>query len=438
LKLGMQGPDVAALQTLLADLGFDPGPPDGQFGWLTYEALREFQRAMRLQVDGVAGKQVFALLKDGNRLPTRRVHIVAPGETPTRILRRYGLRPEALYAYNSLRSLKHLYEGQEVILPQRLVIAYMADGDRSLKSLLWHHRFLSGVAGLWLQIGERQELVGSIPEQVAEAARERDLFLLPVLTNLGKGGYEGRLFRRAVGRRGPRQNLIGQLRRALQGAHGLILDFRDLALGDVSAIGRLLDGLKPLRRQLLLFLTLPARDLGRPWRGMFGEDYWALAEKVDGIILRFDDELKAPSRPGPIIDDGRCREVLARVLEAVPAWKVILRLPAYGWQWTGRPIKRFGFWPALAWENPEPAAYHQAVQLGGAHGWREDGARVDYVQDGPRRLWIETAKTMAAKASFVNKYNLAGLAVFALGLEDPRIWKEIGANHLIRKAGNNW
>ena len=45
---------------------------------------------------------------------------------------------------------------------------------------------------------------------------------------------------------------------------------------------------------------------------------------------------------------------------------------------------------------------------------------------------------MAAKASLVNKYNLAGLAVFALGLEDPRIWKEIGANHLIRKAGNNW
>lgn len=438
LKLGMQGPDVAALQKLLADLGFDPGPPDGEFGWLTYEALREFQRAMRLQVDGVAGKQVFALLQDGNRLPTRRVHIVAPGETPNRILRRYGLRPEALYAYNSSRSLKRLYEGQEIILPERLVIAYMAGGDRSLKSLLWHHRFLSGVAGLWLQLGERQELVGSIPEPVAEAARERDLFLLPVLTNLGEGGYEGRLFRRAVGRRGPRQKLIGQLRKALGGAHGLILDFRGLALGDVSSIASLLDGLMPLRRQLLLFLTLAARDLGRPWRGMFGDDYWALAQKVDGLILRFDDELKAPSRPGPIIDDGRLREVLARVLEAVPAWKVILRLPAYGWQWTGRPLKRLGLWPALAWENPEPVPYHQALSLAQEHGWGDGGGRVDYGQENPRRVWIETVKTMAAKASLVNKYNLAGIAVFAMGLEDPRIWKEIGANHLIRKAGNNW
>ena len=132
LKLGMQGPDVAALQKLLADLGFDPGPPDGEFGWLTYEALREFQRAMRLQVDGVAGKQVFALLKDGNRLPTRRVHIVAPGETPNRILCRYGLRPEALYAYN-LSVPQGLYEGQEIILPERLVTAYMA--ERQIEAL---------------------------------------------------------------------------------------------------------------------------------------------------------------------------------------------------------------------------------------------------------------------------------------------------------------
>lgn len=440
LKLGMQGPDVAALQKLLIDMGFDPGPPNGDFGWLTYEALREFQRAMRLQVDGVAGKQVFALLKDGNRLPSRRVHIVAPGETPSRILRRYGLRREALYAYNSSRSLKHLYEGQELILPERLVIGYLGNGERGLKSLLWHHRFLSGVAGLWLHLGERQELVGSIPKSVVEAARERGLHLLPVLTNLGNGGYEGRLFRRAIGPRGSRQRLIGQLRKALEGVDGLILDFRDLALGDVSSIASLLDGLRPLRRQMLLFLTLAAREVGRPWRGMLGDDYWALAQKVDGVILRFDDELKAPSRCGPIIDYKECREVLSRVLEVVPGWKVILRLPAYGWQWTGRPVKRFGLWSTLAWEKPEPVAYYQAVRLAQEHqaSFTDDGSRVDYVQENPRRLWIETVRAISEKASLVNKYNLAGVAVFALGLEDPRIWKEIGANYLIRKTGNNW
>ena len=206
--------------------------PDGEFGWLTYEALREFQRAMRLQVDGVAGKQVFALLQDGNRLPTRRVHIVAPGETPNRILRRYGLRPEALYAYNSSRSLKRLYEGQEIILPERLVIAYMAGGDRSLKSLLWHHRFLSGVARLWLQLGKGRNWWVPFQSQW-EAARERDLFLLPVLTNLGEGGYEGRLFRRAVGRRGPRQKLIRTAAQSLRERPWTDLGFSRPGLGDV-------------------------------------------------------------------------------------------------------------------------------------------------------------------------------------------------------------
>ena len=230
LKLGMQGPDVAALQKLLAgSWALIRGPPTGEFGWLTYEALREFQRAAAAGVVGVAGKQVFALLKDGNRLPTRRAHIVAPRRDAKPHPAPVWTQAGGPYAHNSSRSLKRLYEGQGDHPAGRLVIAYMAGGDRSLKSLLWHHR-LSGVAGLWLQLGERQEPVGSIPEPVAEAPRERDLFLLPVPTNLGEGGYEGRLFRRAV-RRGPRQKLIGQLRKALGARPWTDLDFRGLSPG---------------------------------------------------------------------------------------------------------------------------------------------------------------------------------------------------------------
>lgn len=62
LRAGMSGADVAALQSLLAGLGFDPGPIDGVFGAATGAGLRAFQEAHDLTADGVAGPQTKAAL----------------------------------------------------------------------------------------------------------------------------------------------------------------------------------------------------------------------------------------------------------------------------------------------------------------------------------------------------------------------------------------
>ncbi len=55
LKKGQSGADVLELQRTLAREGFDPGPLDGKFGDKTERAVRAFQRANGLSVDGVVG-----------------------------------------------------------------------------------------------------------------------------------------------------------------------------------------------------------------------------------------------------------------------------------------------------------------------------------------------------------------------------------------------
>jgi peptidoglycan hydrolase-like protein with peptidoglycan-binding domain len=62
LQAGMSGADVAALQDLLAGLGFAPGPIDGVFGAGTGAAVRAFQSAHDLAADGVVGSQTKAAL----------------------------------------------------------------------------------------------------------------------------------------------------------------------------------------------------------------------------------------------------------------------------------------------------------------------------------------------------------------------------------------
>jgi len=51
----MRGDDVAALQSRLIDMGFNPGRVDGIFGPTTESAVKEFQKSVGVKIDGICG-----------------------------------------------------------------------------------------------------------------------------------------------------------------------------------------------------------------------------------------------------------------------------------------------------------------------------------------------------------------------------------------------
>ena len=59
LKNGSRGTQVKVLQWLLDDKGYDPGQADGIFGSKTLAALKAFQKAKGLSVDGICGKNTW-------------------------------------------------------------------------------------------------------------------------------------------------------------------------------------------------------------------------------------------------------------------------------------------------------------------------------------------------------------------------------------------
>src|SRR6266567_1929775 len=64
-KPPMKGPAVRKLQKRLAALGFGVGEVDGEFGPNTDAAVRAFQQASGLEVDGVAGTATMKALGGG-------------------------------------------------------------------------------------------------------------------------------------------------------------------------------------------------------------------------------------------------------------------------------------------------------------------------------------------------------------------------------------
>ncbi len=77
---GQKGWDVAALQFLLNSRGFGPGDFDGGFGPNTESAVRRYQQAAGLPVDGVAGSSTLAALRGATAIsaPSDPVRFVRP------------------------------------------------------------------------------------------------------------------------------------------------------------------------------------------------------------------------------------------------------------------------------------------------------------------------------------------------------------------------
>ncbi|WP_253195137.1 peptidoglycan-binding protein [Streptomyces sp. MP131-18] len=85
LAEGESGPQVAALQHLLTTNGHDAGETDGDFGPATAAAVRSFQTAVGLPVDGVVGSSTWtALLSAG---PTASLGEGSTGEAVSRLQR---------------------------------------------------------------------------------------------------------------------------------------------------------------------------------------------------------------------------------------------------------------------------------------------------------------------------------------------------------------
>lgn len=65
LRRGSRHEAVRVLQRKLGDLGFDAGTPDGIFGRMTTRAVKRYQRANKLVVDGIVGPNTWAKIMKG-------------------------------------------------------------------------------------------------------------------------------------------------------------------------------------------------------------------------------------------------------------------------------------------------------------------------------------------------------------------------------------
>jgi spore germination protein YaaH len=168
------------------------------------------------------------------------------------------------------------------------------------------------------------------------------------------------------------------------------------------------------------------RFLYDSWRG--GYDLKAIGAASDFISVMSYDQHTGRTPPGPVAGLPWARAVADYYLRYVPAEKLSLGIPLYGKHWSARAIEgdarvgtnadyvNWSWGSALAarngatmqWDSTQavPFTYYE---VGGTFEW----------------LFLENARSFAAKLALMREKKLRGFSAWSIGTEDEAIWGEL-------------
>ncbi len=427
LRLHDRGEDVVRLQRALSELGYDVGECDGEFGYVTQDALMQFQREHRLRVDGVAGPQVRAMLFHPELQSTRTVHIVKKDETLTDIARRYGVTVEYLQRSNRLSRRRRLYEGQRLVVRCRTVLGFTErlTNARGIDFVLRRTaQTLTGLSAVHFRMDDSGEWVRTAEPEVLDVCRNRGTGMFAYVHTRGEGGQTAEAFGAFLAAKKRWKPFYDELNEIVRipDVFAVCVDVGPIRFGDGARFLRWIAGATEIVRAagLKLYVGIPVFRPGL--RGRLGAaelDVRRLARHAHGLILQGH---WFTTWGDPLPSLSTLQYNLRRLCRQVPSWKVILgmSLDAYEYDEASRTVRTLSYQQGMALaytQRQKPAWDDDRAVLSCAWSDADTGAM--------KELWIAGSGSVEAKIHLVERCRLGGIFLGPLGGEDIRIWQRL-------------
>ncbi|WP_159395211.1 glycosyl hydrolase family 18 protein [Streptomyces albireticuli] len=156
----------------------------------------------------------------------------------------------------------------------------------------------------------------------------------------------------------------------------------------------------------------PAHDEGPVF------DYAHLGRTLDRLRIMGYNLHNALDEPGPLSSPAWYDEILSYATARVPARRIEMGLPAYGWDHRVGDTAR-----ATHRTTREAEALRRRVGAPYALDPVSRTPHFTYTEDGKRReVWYQDARGVAAHLPVLRKYGVTGTALWALDFEDPGLW----------------
>jgi spore germination protein len=314
---------------------------------------------------------------------------------------------------------------------------YTIDNEQCIESFRSHLGSIDIVGPQSYKIDEHGILWGSVDRRILELASRNGIKVMPLIVN---AGFDQPSFHSLLHDSASKRRAIESILRICSENkfYGIQFDFENIHVSDkdaftdfyretasvlhsngfaisIAVVPRTSDNVGPTEYHKWIY---------EYWRGAY--DYKALAQIGDFLSLMTYDQHTQRTTPGPVAGIPWMDAVIQFVLKGVPPSKISLGIPFYSYRW--QPSYQNNM--AHVWGRS--LDYLEARGLAERYSakWQWDEREMVYFavypNDGLNEyLYLEDARSFAAKLALVKKYQFRGISVWRLGHEDPEVWKKL-------------
>jgi spore germination protein YaaH len=263
-------------------------------------------------------------------------------------------------------------------------------------------------------------ITGLTPTNQITYANNNGIKPLAMITN----NFDGNIAKTLLESSTNRQALINNTLSAIKtnGYKGVNIDLEGVFYSDRSYLRTFMSELYSTLHSQGFYVTMavPAKtsdSLTNPWSGAY--DYAALANYSDQIVLMTYDEHYPGGTPGPIASIGWVESVIKYAITVIPKEKLLLGTSAYGYDWSSTGTKAYSisgiynlatnYNSTILWDSISQSPYFTYI----------DSSGINHI------VWFENSASLAYKLNLVNSYNLSGIGIWRLGLENADYWTTI-------------
>lgn len=185
-------------------------------------------------------------------------------------------------------------------------------------------------------------------------------------------------------------------------------------------LSEIYSALKPLG--YTVSVSVPAKTVDNPnYTWNYAYDYAAISNYADYILLMTYDDHYPDGTAGPIASIGWVTNVIKYATTVIPKEKIYLGLAAYGYDWSSNGTKAYSIngcynlatsnGATINWDNTSKSPYFNYTDTNGTI----------------HTVWFENSMSIQYKLDLVNSYDLGGIGIWRLGLENPDYWNVIKA-----------
>ncbi len=374
-------------------------------------------------------------------------HIVRPGDTLLAVTRRYGVSLRELWQNNPiLGGGTDIWPGETLVISYRQApgpaifvnaYAYPNISPALLRSTVPYLSYLTPFTYGFTPSGELVDLNDAALIAAARRAGTAPLMHLSTLTQ--DGGFSNELAHLLLNDVDLQARLTANLITALRtkGYRGLDVDFEYVFSEDARAYAAFLASLtrrlNPLGYPVIAAL---APKTSATQRGALyeGHDFAAIGAAVNQVLLMTYEWGYTYGPPMAVAPLPNVRQVVEYALTEIPAGKIWLGVPNYGYDW---PL------PYAQGETKATSiSSQQAVALARRYGaeiqfdQRAQAPFFRYIDEDGREheIWFEDARSIRAKLALIPEYGLIGAGYWNLMRDFPQNWMVLSSLYQIRQV----